>query len=161
MRQALLQALPGTPEELLPATTQALQRRLPKGLRRRPQTMALDWHLRPFYGSPHTPGVYRGQPKAGTKYFFAYASLLVIRRGQRFTVGLTPVAPGEKQPTVIARLLAQAQQAGLRVRSLLLDRAFYGAATIHWLQQQHLAFLVVGRRLAELRVRSHSRGEKA
>ncbi len=142
VRQALLQALPGTPEELLPATTQALQRRLPKGLRRRPQIMALDWHLRPFYGSPHTPGVYRGQPKAGTKYFFAYASLLVIRRGQRFTVGLTPVAPGEKQPTVIARLLAQAQQAGLRVRFLLLDRAFYGAATIHWLQQQHLAFLM-------------------
>jgi len=125
VRQALLKYLPAQPQELLPATTRALHRRLPKGLRRRPQTMAIDLHLRPYYGSPHTPGVSRGKRKAGTKYFFAYASLLVIRRGQSFTVGLTAVAPGEKQTTVIARLLEQAQQAGLRVRRLLLDRAVF------------------------------------
>jgi Transposase DDE domain len=142
VRQALRKYLPGQPQDLLPATTQALQRRLPKGLRRRPRTMAIDWHLRPFYGSPRPPGVVRGQPKAGTKYFFAYASLLVLRRGQSFTVGLTPVTQGEKQTTVIARLLEQAEQAGLRVRRLLLDRGFYGAATIHWLQQRDLAFLM-------------------
>jgi DDE family transposase len=142
VRQALLKYLPAQANELLPATTQALHRRLPKGLRRRPRTMAIDWHLRPFYGSPRTPGVYRGKPKAGTKYFFAYASLLIIRRGQSFTVGLTPVAQGEKQTTVIARLLEQAQQAGLRVRRLLLDRGFYGAATIHWLQEHELAFVM-------------------
>jgi hypothetical protein len=142
VRRALLKYLPAEPQDLLPATTRALQRRLPKGLRRRPRTMAIDWHLRPFYGSPHTPGVYRGQPKAGTKCFFAYASILVIHRGQSFTVGLTPVAPGEKQTTVIARLLEQARQAGLRVKRLLLDRGFYGAETIQWLQQQELAFVM-------------------
>lgn len=142
VRQALLRYLPAQPQELLPATTRALHRRLPKALRRRPRTMAIDWHLRPFYGSPRTPGVYRGKPKAGTKYFFAYASLLIIHRGQSFTVGLTPVTQGEKQTTVIARLLEQAQQAGLRVRRLLLDRGFYGAETIHWLQQHDVAFLM-------------------
>jgi hypothetical protein len=124
VRQALLKQLPATPAELLPATTRALQRRLPKGWRRRPRTMAIDWHLRPFYGSPRTPGVDRGPPKAGTKYFFADASLLIIRRGQSFTVGLTAVAPGEQQTTVIARRLEQALQAGRRVRRLLLDRGF-------------------------------------
>jgi putative transposase len=142
VRKALHAALPDRPEDLLPATTRALQHRLPKGLRRHPQTMALDWHLRPYYGSPRTPGVSRGQPKASTKYFFAYASLVVLRDGQNFTVGLTPVAPGEGQTAVIARLLGQARQAGLRVRRLLLDRAFYGAATIEWLQQQELAFIM-------------------
>lgn len=142
VRQALHRYLPARPEALLPATTQALQRRLPKSLRRRPRTLALDWHLRPFYGSPRTPGVYRGQPRDGTKYFFAYASLLVVRRGQRFTVGLTPVDPNESQTAVIARLLEQARQAGLRVRRLLLDRAFYGAATIQWLQEHELAFVM-------------------
>lgn len=141
VRQALLHYLPAQPLDLLPATTRALHRRLPKSLRRRPRTMAIDWHLRPFYGSPRTPGVSRGQPKAGTKYFFAYASLLVLRRGQSFTVGLTPVARREKQTTVMARLLEQAQQAGLQVRRLLLDRGFYGAPTIQWLQQRQLAFL--------------------
>jgi putative transposase len=142
VRQALLRCLPDQPRDLLPATTRALHRRLPKCLRRRPRTMAIDWHLRPFYGNPRTPGVCRGQPKAGTKYFLVYASLLVLRHGQTFTVGLTPVSQGEKQTTVMARLLEQAQQAGLRVRRLLLDRGFYGAPTIQWLQQQRLAFLM-------------------
>jgi hypothetical protein len=142
VRQTLLHYLPARPLDLLPATTSALHRRLPKSLRRRPRTMAIDWHLRPFYGNPRTAGVSRGQPKAGTKYFFAYASLLVLRRGRSFTVGLTPVARGEKQTTVMARLLSQAQQAGLQVQRLLLDRGFYGAPTIQWLQQQQLAFLM-------------------
>lgn len=142
VRRALLHYLPAQPLDLLPATTRALHRRLPKSLPRRPRTMAIDWHLRPFYGKPRTPGVCRGQPKAGTKYFFAYASLLVLRRGQSFTVGLTPVAQGEQQTTVMARLLGQARQAGLRVRRLLLDRGFYGAPTIQWLQQQQLPFLM-------------------
>jgi len=142
VRQALGKYLPGQPNDLLPAITQALHHRLPKSLRRRPRTMAIDWHLRPYYGSPRTAGVYCGQPKASTKFFFAYASLLVIRQGQTFTVGLTSVLSGEKQTAVIARLLEQAQQAGLQVRRLLLDRAFYGAATIQWLQQQGLAFVM-------------------
>jgi hypothetical protein len=68
--------------------------------------------------------------------------LLVVRRGQRFTVGLTPVDPDESQTAGLARLLAQAQQAGRRLRRLLLDRAFYGAATIPWLQQHDLAFVM-------------------
>jgi putative transposase len=142
VRKTLHGWLPDKPEDLVPAITQALQRHLPKGLRLRPRTMALDWHLRPYYGNPRTAGVYRSQPKASTKYCFAYASLLVIRRGQRFTVGLTPVAPGDQQRAVIARLLQQTRQAGLRVQRLLLDRAFYGAATMEWLQQQKLAFLM-------------------
>jgi Transposase DDE domain len=142
VRRALLHYLPAQPRDLLPATTRALHRRLPKSLSRRPRTMAIDWHLRPFYGNPRTPGVSCGQPKAGTKYFFVYASLLVLCRGRSFTVGLTPVARGEEQTTVMARLLEQAQQAGLRVRRLLLDRGFYGATTIQWLQQRQVAFLM-------------------
>lgn len=142
IRQGLRRCLPATPEALLPATTRALHNRLPKSLRKRPRTMAIDWHLRPYYGRPKTPGVVGGQPKASTKIFFAYASLLVIRRGQTFTVGLTHVGPGEEQTAVIARLLEQARQAGLRVRRLLLDRGFYAATTIHWLQEASLAFVM-------------------
>lgn len=142
VRQTLLHYLPTQPQALLPATTQALQHHLPGSLRRRPQTMAIDWHLRPFYGSPRTAGVSRGKAKTSTKYFFAYASVLLVHRGQSFTVALTHVAAGEKQTVVLARLLQQVRQAGLRVWRLLLDRAFYGAATIQWLQQQQLPFLM-------------------
>jgi Transposase DDE domain len=142
IRQALLQALPGTVEELLPLTTRALQRRLPKALTRRPRTMIVDVHLRPYYGDPKTPGVFRGKPKAGTKYFFAYATLLVMRRGQTYTVGLTPIVNGQEQTTYLQRLIEQAAQAGLRVRRLLLDRGFYAANTIQWLQDQSISFVM-------------------
>lgn len=142
VRQGLLKYLPSKPEDLLPATTRALHSRLPKSLKKRARTMAIDWHLRPYYGTSRTLGIYRGQPKASTKIFFAYASLLVIRRGQTFTVGLTPVVNGEEQTAVIARLLNQAEQAGLRVRRLLLDRGFYAAPTIQWLQEHALGFIM-------------------
>jgi putative transposase len=142
VRQALLKYLPSRPEDLMPATTRALHSRLPKSLRKRPRTMAIDWHLRPYYGTPRTPGIYFAQAKASTRVFFAYASLLVIRRGQTFTVGLVPVAAGAEQTAVIAQLLDQAKQVGLRVRRLLLDRGFYAATTIQWLQEHGLGFIM-------------------
>src|SRR6185503_16585450 len=142
VQQSLMTYLPGTPLELLPATTRALHQRLPKSLKRRPRTMAIDLHLRPYYGAKKTKGIYRGQPNASTKTFFAYATVLVLRRGQAFTVGLTHVVNGEEQSAVLARLLGQVAQAGLRVRRLLLDRGFYAATTIQWLQQQHVPFVM-------------------
>jgi hypothetical protein len=142
VRAALRAVLPADPNDLLPATTRALHSRLPKALRRRPRTMAVDWHLRPYYGTKDTPGTLRGQPKASTKTFFAYATLLVIRRGQTFTVGLTHVARGEEQTAVLERLLGQAATAGLRVKRLLLDRGFYAATTVQWLQERSLAFVM-------------------
>jgi hypothetical protein len=142
VRAALRAVLPADPNDLLPATTRALHSRLPKALRRRPRTMAVDWHLRPYYGTKDTPGTLRGQPKASTKTFFAYATLLVIRRGQTFTVGLTHVAAGEEQTAVLERLLGQAEAAGLRVKKLLLDRGFYAATTIQWLQGRAIPFVM-------------------
>jgi Transposase DDE domain len=105
--------------------------------------MAIDLHLRPYYGDKKTRGVFRGQAKASTKTFFAYATLLVIRRGQAFTVGLTHALNGaQEQVRVLQRLLQQAADAGLKVRRLLLDRGFYGATTIKWLQERSLPFIM-------------------
>jgi Transposase DDE domain len=142
IRQTLAAWLPGDPCELLPATTRALHGRLPRSLRGRLRTMAIDLHLRPYYGSKNTCGIYRGQPKASTKTFFAYATVMVLRRGQTFTVGLTHVVNGEEQTAIIERLLAQVQAAGLQIRRLLLDRGFYAATTIQWLQERSIAFVM-------------------
>src|SRR4051812_46567685 len=49
VRKALRAQLPTKPLDFLPASTRALQTRLPKALRRRPRRMAIDLHLRPFY----------------------------------------------------------------------------------------------------------------
>src|SRR5260370_11003309 len=112
VRLSLLGYLPGSADALLPALVGALHQRLPRALARRRRTMAADLHLKPYYGDRDQPGVYRGKPKAGTKVFFAYATLMVLRKGQAFTVGLTPVADGEELADVLGRLLAQAAAVG-------------------------------------------------
>ena len=142
VRLSLRGYLPGGADALLPALVGALHHRLPRGLARRRRTMAADLHLRPYYGDRAVPGVCRGKPKAGTKAFFAYATLVVLRQGQAFTVGLTPVAAGEELADVLGRLLAQAAAAGLRPKHLLLDRGFYAAPVIAWLQRHGLAFVM-------------------
>jgi putative transposase len=142
VRISLLALLPEEPMDLLPATTRALQARLPKALARRPRSAAIDLYLRPYYGDKKTRGIYRGQPKASTKNFFAYATLLIIRRGQTYTVGLTHVVNGEEQTALIDRLLQQAARAGIRIKRLLLDRGFYAATTMLWLQQRAISFIM-------------------
>jgi Transposase DDE domain len=142
VRLSLLRYLPGGPDALLPALVEALHHRLPRGLARRRRTLAADLHLKPYYGDRARPGVYLGKPKAGTKAFFAYATLMVLRRGQAFTVGLAPVAAGDELPDVLGQLLAQAAAAGLRPKQLLLDRGFYAAPVIAGLQKRGLAFVM-------------------
>ena len=142
IRTRLFALLPADPSAFLPVTTRALHMRLPKALSRRARTGAIDFHLRPYYGDKKTRGIFRGQPKASTKIFFAYATLLIVRRGQTYTVGLTHVVNGEEQTAIIERLLRQAARAGIRIKRLLLDRGFYAAKTMLWLQQQAIAFIL-------------------
>lgn len=142
IRLAVHAWLPATPEQLLPGLLTALQKPLPKSLKRRARTMAIDIHLKPYYGDRRTPGTMRAQFKLGTRLFFAYATLLVLRKGQTYTVGLMPVDAKQTQTQIIAALLAQAAACGLRPRMLLLDRGFYGAPVIQYLQAHQLAFIM-------------------
>lgn len=142
IRNALAKLLPKRTAELEPVVVQALLQRLPKSLSRRPRTMAIDLHNRPFYGDKRTPGIYRGKLKASTRTFFAYATLLIIRKGQTFTVGLVPVLNSDALPSIIDRLLHQAAQKNLRPRRLLLDSGFYAAKVMLHLQQRQLPFVM-------------------
>ena len=42
----------------------------------------------------------------------------------------------------MARLLTQAASAGLRIKRLVLDRGFYAAKTMLWLQERSIAFIL-------------------
>lgn len=142
IRKALHACLPSQAADLCAALTQALLHRLPPDLTRRPQVMAADLHLKPYYGTRRTKGTYRGQRKASTKTFFAYATLFLVHQGQRFTVGLVPVLNGQEQTAILEALLQQAATAGLRPKVLLLDRGFYAATTMLWLQEQAIPFVM-------------------
>jgi hypothetical protein len=142
VRRAILAQLPSQAPDFLPTASRALHQNLPAGLRRRPRVVSIDLHLRPYYGRIRTRGIYRGQSKAGTRTFFAYATALVVQRGQTFTLGVTPVVKGQEQTAYLAELIRQVRAAGVQVRHLLLDRGFYAATTIQWLQEQSLRFVM-------------------
>jgi Transposase DDE domain len=143
VHDALLATLPQS-AELQRRLNRALQGDLPRGLRRRRQPLAVDLTLRPYHGKPlrDLSEIFRSQAKSGTSHFHAYATAYVIRKGQRFTVALTPVTRAEAMPAVLKRLLRLAAQAGVRPRYLLLDRGFCSVDVIRYLQAARYGWLM-------------------
>jgi hypothetical protein len=142
VRRAVHTQLPKA-DDLIDPLRAALQRRLPRPLRRKRCTLAVDVHERCYYGDARqTPGVRGGKRKAGTKWFWAYATAVLVDAGQRWTVGLTPVRKGEAMDVIVGRLLGQVGRAGLRIRCLLLDRGFYSARVVAVLQQRRVPFVM-------------------
>jgi putative transposase len=142
VRRAVHTQLPKA-DDLIDPLRAALQRRLPRPLRRRRCTVAIDVHERCYYGKARqTVGIRGGKPKAGTKWFWAYATAVLVDAGQRWTVGLVPVRKGEAMDVIVGRLLGQIDQAGLRLRRVLLDRGFYSARVVAVLQQRRAPFVM-------------------
>lgn len=146
--QAVMTAL----EEGLPKTLPVLERRLngalidplPKRMRRRAWNVAIDWHLQPYYGQPlqSRNELYYGQPKQGTAKFHAYASACIVEYGRRYTLVLTWVRRHESLVRVLRRMVARIRAIGLKIRRVLLDRAFFTAAVMAFLQEERLPFVM-------------------
>lgn len=136
----------------LPKTLPVLERRLnaaltwdlPRRLRRNAREVAIDFHLKPYYGTPHKSRneLYYGQPKDGTKHFHAYATACIVEYGMRYTVAISWVRRHESMVKVLERLLAQINEIGLKIRCLLLDRAFFNVPVAELLQEKNLPFLM-------------------
>src|ERR1041385_1661288 len=147
-QQAVFDAL----EDGLPRTLPVLENRLngalttgwPRRLNRRSWQVAIDWHLQPYYGRPARSRneLYYGKPKQGTTKFHAYATACIVQYGHRYTLALTWVRRHEATVTVLRRLRARLDEIGLKIKRLLLDRAFFSVPVIEYLQSQRLAFLM-------------------
>jgi len=115
-------------------------------LKRRLWVVAIDLHYRPFYGDRQATGVVGGQKKQGTKYFYCYATAVLIHQRHRYTVGLL-ACDGDRQPhDIVAALLAQLDRHGLRVRGVALDSGFDSGETLLLLQERKLSYVVPLRR---------------
>lgn len=146
--QAVMTAL----DETLPKTLRVLEGRLhealtghlPRPLRRRAWQVAIDWHLSPYYGQPQKSRneLYYGKPRQGTKKFHAYASACIVQHGRRYTLALTWVRRHESMVVVLRRLVARIREIGLKIKRVLLDRAFFNLPVIEFLQQERLPFLM-------------------
>jgi putative transposase len=123
----------------------ALQSRIPPKIRKGRHRIAIDLHLIPYYGVPNqikAPYVYRSQAKAGTTRFFAYATVYVICRNKRVTLGIHAVPNDETLVATVTDLLAKLTPLRVRVKALLLDRGFYSVPLIRWLKALNLPFLM-------------------
>ncbi|MCX7429405.1 MAG: transposase [Planctomycetia bacterium] len=141
---ALDDGLPKTLPVLERRLNEALTGHMPRSIRRRGREVAIDWHLIPYYGEPYRSRneICRSQPKQGTADFHAYATACIVEYGERYTLALTWVRRHESMVVVLRRLLAQIRAIGLKIKCLLLDRAFFNVAAMEFLQQEHLPFLM-------------------
>jgi len=146
--QAVMTAL----EDGLPKTLLVLEGRLndalagplPRRMRRRAWEIAIDWHLQPYYGQPQKSRneLYYGKPKQGTKHFHAYASACIVEHGRRYTLALTWVQRHHSMVRVLRRLVARIREIGLKIKRVLLDRAFFNVPVVEFLQEEKLPFLM-------------------
>jgi len=144
MFAALCEGLPKTLKVLERRLNAALTGHLSRGMRRHCWEVAIDFHLTPYYGEPHKSRneLYYGKPKQGTGKFHAYATACIVQYGQRYTLALTWVKRHESMTTVLERLLAKIDELGLKIRCLLLDRAFFNVPVVEFLQERNLPFLM-------------------
>lgn len=141
---ALLDGLPRTLPVLENRLNWAMTTAWSRGMRRRSWQVAIDWHLIPYYGEPHQSKneTTRNKQKQGTTHFHTYATACIVQYGRRYTLALTWVRRHESTVTVVARLLARIRELGVKIKVLLLDRAFFTAAVMAFLQVEKIAFLM-------------------
>lgn len=106
--------------------------------------LAIDLTLVPYHGKPfaHAREIYRGEAKSGTTHFHAYATCYLVHSGQRYTLAMLYVTKGMSLENVITQLLKGAKNAGIRPQPLLLDRGFYQASVVRFLQDRKIPFLM-------------------
>jgi hypothetical protein len=145
VRQALWATLPHL-RALEARFNRAFAAQVPKGLRKRKRGYPLIIDLRetPYYGKPYRqPRELRaGKAKQGTCRFHTVATVYLLSHGQRLTLGMTYVQGDDALVEVLARLLAQVREIGLRIRYLLLDRGFYNVDVVSYLKRVHCPFLM-------------------
>jgi len=143
-RRALDTRLPDTEtlREELVAALHFFQSQNRRQWRKRRWVIAIDTHLAPFYGDRAAPGIVGGKKKQGTKYFYGYATAVLIHHRARYTVGLLALDPSMKPHEVVAALLEQCHDNGLRVSGVLLDAGFGGGDVLLHLQAAGLSYVV-------------------
>lgn len=142
VRKALHANLPKCLSDTEQRINSSLWQWMPRAFFKRPRRLAIDLHLRPYYGQRQGVLVRGGKKKAGTKWFWTWATVAVVERGQRWTIAMTQVAPHSALKDVLARLLDYVKEAKIPVKLVMADREFYNAEVIHELQSRGIPFLM-------------------
>src|SRR5947209_9297165 len=139
-------------EGLIQGLLQALHQtaQLSRQDRRRRWLLAIDTHYVAYYGQ-RTSFVMGGPKKQGTKWFFGYATAVLLHKRRRYTIALCPLVPKIQPHAIVRTLLQQIADQGLNTQGVVLDSAFDSGETLLLLQQQGLAYTVPLRRKGNTR----------
>jgi len=131
-------------EPLLKRANRLLAEQAASLLPRRSLKIAVDYTLIPYHGRPRRSEdeVVRGQPKHGTTWFHAYATAYTILSGRRVTVALAFVRSKDAKLEVLDHILRLVKDQGIEIGCLYLDRAFFTAEVIGYLQERDIEFLM-------------------
>jgi hypothetical protein len=104
----------------------ALQASLQPHLKRQKLEVAIDFHDQSYYGkSDQAEGLWVGaEAKNGTTRVYRVATVYVIKKGHRLTLGIKFVLPDETVKEAVEYLLKQLKRLELEAGCLYLDRGF-------------------------------------
>jgi len=103
---------------------------------------ALDYTKVPYYGA-FNPKVVRSKREKGTNLFYEYASLTIVEDGRRVVVYTRPVTLLDVKRDIVKELITEAEKRGMmRIKLLLLDRAFYTVDCINLLDELQVRFIM-------------------
>lgn len=111
------------------------------GVLKRRIVCTLDYTKVPYYGA-FNPKVVRSKREKGTNLFYEYASLTIVEDGRRVCVYTRPVTLLDVKRDVVKELITEAEKRGIRIKLLLLDRAFYTVDCINLLDELRIRFIM-------------------
>ena len=117
--------------------------------KRQKYSFAIDATMDPYYGNKENQAIIGGQNKHSTNYFYGYITLAVTDKGRRLTLAALPVEKGVPQLTYIRTFCEEIKRRGCRIRVVCLDRGFYVAEIIAYLQENQIPFIIPAKNMSE------------
>jgi len=106
---------------------------------------AIDLTDDPYYGkidSSNEKYVISGQAKKSTNSFYAYISLYITNKNERFTVSVLPVEKNKTMVEYLFYFLDLIKRLNFKIKVLCLDRGFYSINVFEFLQNNNVPHIV-------------------
>jgi len=110
------------------------------GMLREPVMCAIDYTKIPYYGG-FNRYVVRSKHEDGTNHFYEYATISIVQDGVRLCVYSRPVTLLDTKGEVVRELIEETRKRGVKIKLLLLDRAFFTVECINLLKELGLQFI--------------------
>ena len=111
------------------------------GMLSEPVVCAIDYTKVPYYGE-FNRYVVRSKHERGTDRFYEYATISIVQNGVRLCVYSKPATLLDTKGDVVRELMEEARRRGVRIRLVLLDRAFFTVECINVLKELDIRFIM-------------------